>query len=68
MLKIKANSNYFAIYCIILHNFLFFLVATGDNLTFDTNSSNLLGIYPNHLKVQNLAGIRNAFRQGIDWR
>jgi len=25
-------------------------------------------LYPSHMKMQVLAGIRNAFRQGIDWR
>jgi hypothetical protein len=33
---------------------------------FDNNANKGQGIYPLHLKMQDLAGIINAFRQGID--
>jgi len=41
------------------------IVSLKDISTIFYLSSNL---YPSHFKMQGSAGIRNVFRQGIDWR
>jgi len=39
---------------------------TAKTISKDQHTQMFIPLYPSHLKMQDSAGIRNAFRQGID--